>query len=121
MIPRLLLWGTRPADPLRLSECERDADFGRRLGVEGFGANARGSFVGDCTVNEEMERGQEMERRIGPERTGDTEGVALGGLTGGFQCTLPVPKKKDKSAKIYGHANKPAHSGTVCVTGGCFS
>lgn len=44
---------------------------------------------------EAMERGQEMERLIGPESVGEAEGAGLvfSDLIGGFQCMRPVPKQ----------------------------
>lgn len=45
---------------------------------------------------EAMERGQEIERLIGPERVGDKEGevLVLRDLIGGFQCMRPVKIQK---------------------------
>ena len=87
-----MLCGTRWAEPLRLSEWERSvAELGLTRGVasgnagEGFVANVRKS-LGD--EREAMERGQEMERLIGPERSG--AGLGLRGLIGGFQFTRPA-------------------------------
>lgn len=93
MVPRLLLWGTLPAEPPRLREWEREAEVGRAAGAGGLAAGARGSPAGDCAISEEMERGQEMERRIGPDDVGEADGPALTDLIGGFQCTLPLSKK----------------------------
>lgn len=66
---------------------------GVAMGTMGGGLldNARTS-LGD--EREAIERGQEMERLIGPESVGDTEGAVLflNGLTDGFQCMRPVEK-----------------------------
>lgn len=45
---------------------------------------------------EAMERGQEMERLIGPESVGEAEGagLALSDLIGGFQWIRPVEKQQ---------------------------
>ncbi len=55
--------------------------------------NARTS-LGD--EREAIERGQEMERLIGPESVGDAEGagLVLSDLIGGFQCMRPVERRK---------------------------
>lgn len=94
MVPRLLLWGTRCAEPLRLSECERSGvvvSLTREvaMGNAGLVANARTSLGED---REAMERGQEMERLIGPESVGEAEGTGLvrRDLIGGFQSIRPV-------------------------------
>lgn len=94
MVPRLLLWGTRCVEPLRLSECERSGvvvSLTREvaMGNGGLVANARTSLGED---REAMERGQEMERLIGPERVGEAEGTGLvrRDLMGGFQSIRPV-------------------------------
>lgn len=94
MVPRLLLWGTRWVEPLRLSECERSGvvvSLTREvaMGNDGLVANARTS-LGE--VREAMERGQEMERLIGPESVGEAEGTGLvrRDLIGGFQSIRPV-------------------------------
>lgn len=60
---------------------------------EGLEDNARTS-LGD--KRETMERGQEMERLIGPESVGEAEGagLVLGDLIGGFQCMRPAEKQK---------------------------
>lgn len=42
------------------------------------------SLVGDCAVREDMERGQDIERRMSPERLGEEEGPRTG-LGAGFQ------------------------------------
>ena len=56
---------------------------------EGLLDNARTS-LGD--EREAIERGQEMERRIGPESVGEADGAVLvfSDLIGGFQCMRPV-------------------------------
>lgn len=64
---------------------------------EGLLDRARTS-LGD--EREAIERGQEMERLIGSESVGETDGAVLflNGLTDGFQCIRPVEKgdrKKD--------------------------
>lgn len=94
MVPRLLLWGTRWVEPLRLSECERGGlvvSLTREVAMGNCGlvANARTSLGEE---REAMERGQEMERRIGPVRVGEAEGTGLvrRGLIGGFQSIRPV-------------------------------
>lgn len=45
---------------------------------------------------EAIERGQEMERLIGPESVGEAEGtgLVLRDLIGGFQCMRPVGKQR---------------------------
>lgn len=74
------------------------AELGLTRGVaigtmgEGLVDNARTSLGDD---REAIERGQEMERLIGPESVGEAEGagLVLSGLTGGFQCIRPVGKE----------------------------
>lgn len=87
-------------EPLRLSECERSvAELGLTRGVaigivgEGLMDSARIS-LGD--EREAMERGQEIERLIGPESVGDAEGavLVLSDLIGGFQCMRPVEEQE---------------------------
>lgn len=113
MAPKLLLCGTLFAEVLRLSDWERDAVWGR-AGVMGVTAGAVWeaavgplamwvavfgrlvSLVGDCAVREDMERGQDMERRMSPERLGEEEGPR-GGLGAGFQCTRPKTQNQDMS------------------------
>ena len=60
---------------------------------EGLEDNARTS-LGD--EREAMDRGQEMERLIGPESVGEAEGagLVLCDLIGGFQCMRPAEKQK---------------------------
>lgn len=86
-------------EPLRLSEWERSvAELGLTRGVamgtlgEGLVDITRTS-VGD--ERDEMERGHEIERLIGPESVGEAEGAGLGlsDLIGGFQCMRPVEKQ----------------------------
>lgn len=75
------------------------AELGLTRGVatgtvgEGLVDSARTSFGDD---REAMERGHEMERRIGPESAGDADGavLVLSDLIGGFQCMRPVEKQK---------------------------
>lgn len=75
------------------------AELGLTRGVamgtvgEGLVDKARNS-LGD--EREAMERGQEMERLIGPDSVGEAEGVGLvlSDLTGRFQCMRPVEKAK---------------------------
>lgn len=77
------------------------AELGLARGVavgtvaEGLVDNARTS-LGDA--REAMERGQEMERLIGPESVGEAEGaeLVLSDLIGGFQCIRPVEKQTKK-------------------------
>lgn len=59
---------------------------------EGLVDNARTS-LGD--ESEAIERGHEMERLIGPESVGDTDGaeLVLRDFNGGFQCIRPVEKE----------------------------
>lgn len=86
-------------EPLRLSECERSvAELGLARGIasgDGLMDNSRIS-LGDG--RDAMDRGQEIERLIGPERVGDTEGamLVLIGLIGGFQCIRPIKKTEGK-------------------------
>lgn len=75
------------------------AELGLMRGVaigsvgEGLVDNDRTS-LGD--EREAIERGQEMERLIGPESVGEAEGagLVLSDLIGGFQCMRPVEKQK---------------------------
>lgn len=75
------------------------AELGLTRGVatgtvgEGLVDSARIS-LGD--EREEMERGQEMERLIGPESVGEAEGagLVLSDLIGGFQWIRPVGKQQ---------------------------
>lgn len=110
MAPRLLLCGTLFVELLRLSEWDRDAEWGRpevicvmpaavwaaagdalAMWVAVFGCLV--SLVRDCAVREDMERGQDMERRMRPERLGEQEGPRIG-LGAGFQCTRPKTKNQ---------------------------
>lgn len=75
------------------------AELGLTRGVamgtvgEGLVDKARTS-LGD--EREAMERGQDMERLIGPESVGEAEGAGLflRALIGGFQCIRPVAEQK---------------------------
>lgn len=75
------------------------AELGLTRGVamgtvgEGLVDKARTS-LGD--EREAMERGQDMERLIGPESVGEAEGAGLflRALIGGFQCMRPVEEQK---------------------------
>lgn len=75
------------------------AELGLTRGVaagtvgEGLEDGARSS-LGD--ESEAMERGQDMERLIGPESVGETEaaGLVLSDLIGGFQCMRPAETQK---------------------------
>lgn len=103
MVPRLLLWGTRWVEPLRLRECERGGlvvSLTREvaMGNGGLVANARTSLGEE---REAMERGQEMERRIGPVRVGEAEGTGLvrRGLMGGFQSIRPVQSRAEQEGR----------------------
>lgn len=70
---------------------------------EGLEDNARTS-LGD--EREAMERGQEIERLIGPESVGEAEGAGLvfSDLIGGFQCMRPVEKQNKGSGKGEKHS-----------------
>lgn len=95
MVPRLLLWGTRGAGTLRLSEWERS------VAELGLTSGAAEENVGEGLVDEErtspgedreaMERGQEMDRLMGPGSVGEAEGTGLllSDLTGCFQPIRP--------------------------------
>lgn len=50
--------------------------------------------------SEEIERGQEMDRRIGPRRVGEAEGagLVLSDFTGCFQSIRPVNAKKRETS-----------------------
>lgn len=54
--------------------------------------------------SEEMERGQEMERLIGPGRVGEEEGAGLllRDFTGCFQSIRPVNAKKEREREMSG-------------------
>lgn len=127
-MPRLLLWGTLWVELLRLRECERSAVCGRTGGVGGAEAAAWVtatlvlpfiigpllSLVGDWPIREEIERGQETERRMNPERAGEDAEPALTGLGEGFQYTRPASRKKKKHIQC--HRCKPF----LCSTPSCF-
>ena len=68
-------------------------------GTECLAREIRASLVGDWVVREEIERGQEMERLIGPESVGEAEGPRLRGFIGDFQCTRPGKKKVGEGIK----------------------
>ncbi len=75
------------------------AELGLTRGVaigtvgEGLVDNIRTSLGEE---REAIERGQEMERLIGPESVGEAVGavLVLSDLIGGFQCMRPVSKQK---------------------------
>ncbi len=77
------------------------AELGLTRGVamgtvgEGLVDNTRTS-LGD--EREAIERGQEIERLIGPESVGEAVGaeLVLSDLIGGFQCMRPVKKQKKR-------------------------
>lgn len=115
IVPRLLLWGILWAELLRLRECERRAVWGRTndVGVAKAPAWADAtavlpiwgillfevlllSVLGDCPLNEEMERGQETERRMSPDSAGEETEPNFSGLGEGFQCTRPEKEHKTK-------------------------
>lgn len=50
---------------------------------------------------EAMERGQEIERLIGPESVGEAEeaGLVLSDLIGGFQCMRPAGKQRGRGRR----------------------
>lgn len=64
------------------------------MGNVGLADNARTSLGEE---REAIERGQEMDRLIGPESVGEAEGAGLGlsDLIGGFQSIRPVKKQKN--------------------------
>ena len=80
------------------------AELGLTSGVamgtvgEGLVDSARTS-LGD--ESEAMERGQEMERLIGPESVGEAEGAGLvfSDLIGGFQCMRPAEKRRGRERR----------------------
>lgn len=63
------------------------------MGNVGLVDNARTSLGEE---REAIERGQEMDRLIGPESVGEAEGagLVLSDLIGGFQSIRPVKKQK---------------------------
>lgn len=73
---------------------------GVAIGIIGGGLEENGRIsLGEG--REAMQRGQEIERLIGPERVGDTEGVVpvLGDLIGGFQNMRPVKTQETLKRK----------------------
>lgn len=106
-MPRLLLWGILGAELLRLRECERRAVWGREpCGVATPMLPICGkllfevpllSLLGDCPLKEEMERGQETERRMSPDGAGEDTEPNFSRLGVGFQCTRPERDEKKKA------------------------
>lgn len=72
------------------------------MGNGGLVANARTSLGEE---REAIERGQEMERLIGPDSVGEAEGtgLVLSDLTGGFQSTRPEKGREEREEASSDH------------------
>lgn len=71
--------------------------------VRGIAKGTVGSLVDNARTSlgderEAIERGQEMERLIGPESVGETDGavLVLRDFSEGFQCIRPVETQQKK-------------------------
>ena len=62
-------------------------------------ARPRCSLVGDWAVREEMERGQDTERRIDPDREGEAAGRIRTVFKRGFPFTRPVDRTEEKEGE----------------------